>query len=171
MSLEDVIKEQISDIKDNISKIDNQSDNSKFFRKLSQQAQWIANDIDRIHSGYYVAFIEVGSDDDFIRIYYPLGLMTEHEAHKILDEELDTNDDSWNENGIFEVSKEKYYKYFDLLKMQKFCTYIKENKYEIIDILPPNFIENLNAKIEKLRSDLGLTCRWMHVNYKPFKTD
>ena len=169
MSLENAIKKQISDIKNIISEIDNHSDDSKFFHELSQQAQWIANDIDKTHSGYYVAFTEVGPDDDFIRIYYPLGFMTKHEAYKILDEELDIDDDSYNESGVFEVSKEKYDKYLDLIKIQRFYNYIKENKYEIIDILPPNFIENLNAKIEKLRNDVGFTRRWMHVAYRPFK--
>ena len=171
MSLENAIKEQISDIKNIISEIDNHSDDSKFFRKLSQKAEWIANDIDRIHSGYYVAFIEVGPDDDFIRIYYPLGCMTEHEARKILDEELVTDIDYWNENGIFEVSEEKYYKYYDLIKIQEFYSYIKKNEYELIDILPPSFIENINAKINKLRDNLGLTRRWMRVKYRPFKED
>ncbi len=169
MSLEDIIKEQISNIKSIVSEIDNHSDDSKFFRELSQQAQYIAGDIDKIHSGYYVAFIEVGPDDDFIRIYYPLGFMTEHEAYKILDEELDVDDESYNENGVFEVSEEKYNKYCDLIKIKRFYDYTKQNKYEIIDILPPNFIENLKAKIDKLRSDLGLTRRWMHVQYRPFK--
>lgn len=169
MALEDIIKEQISIFKELVSEIDDHSDDSKFFRKLSQKAQWIAGDIDKIHSGYYVAFIEVGPDDDFIRIYYPLGFMTEHEARKLLDEELDTNDDSWNENGIFEVSEEKYYEYYELIRVQKFYNYIKENKYKLIDILPPNFIENLDVKINKFRNNLGLTRRWMHVEYRPFR--
>ena len=53
--------------------------------------------------------------------------------------------------------------------MQKFYNYVKESEYKIKDILPPNFIENLNAKINKLRDNLGLTRRWMHVEYRPFK--
>lgn len=169
MSLEEAVKEQISDIKNIISEIDNHSDDSKFFRELSQQAQWIANDIDRIHSGYYVAFIEVGPDDDFVRIYYPLGFMTAHEAYKILDEELDISDEPWNENGIIEVSEEIHNKYYDLIKIKELYDYIIRNKYELIAILPPNFIEDLKAKIDKLRNDLGFTRRWQHVCRKPYK--
>lgn len=168
MDLENYIKEQISNFKELVSEIDNHSDDSKFFSKLSQKAQWIARDINKIHSGYYVAFIEIGPEDNFDRIYYPLGFMTEHKARKILDEELDISDEPWNENGIVEVSKEKYDKYFDLIKLDELHIHIVKNKYEIINLLPPNFIEDLKAKIDKLRNDLGLTRSWMHVCHKPY---
>ena len=95
--------------------------------------------------------------------------MTAHEAYKILDEEFDVCDESWNEKGIIEVSEETHNKYYDLIKIKELYDYIIRNKYELIAILPPNFIEDLKAKIDKLRNDLGFTRRWQHVCRRPYK--
>lgn len=167
MSLEDSIKKQITYFKKLVSEIDDHSDDSKYFYKLSQKAEWIARDIDRIHCGYYVAFIEIGPEDNFDRIYYPLGLMTAHEAYRILKEELDGSDGPWNEKGIVEVSEEEYDKYYDLIHITELYGHIIKNKYKLTTILPPNFIEDLKALIDKLKSDLGFTHSWQHVCRKP----
>lgn len=169
MILENDIGKQIYDIKKLVSEIDDHSNDSVFFRKLSQQAQELANNIDRIHYGYYVAYVEIVLDNIPDKSYYPLGFMTQYEAYRILDEELDPLAEPWDENGIIEVSKEIYDKYYDLMKMKELYDHIIRNKSEMNAILPLNFMEDLKAKIDKLRSDLGFTHDWQHICRKPIE--
>lgn len=162
---ENVINE-INNFKQLLLEIDSHIDDRNFFMQLSNHAEYIAHDIDRIHSGYYVAFAEYGPDDNFIREYYPLGLMTAEQAYKILNEELIGNEDDlepWNDSGIKEVTKDELNKYYELIKLQKLYDSLHDSQYNLRDILPSDFIDNLKNKVDALRNELGFTRRWMHV--------
>lgn len=163
MASEDIIKKQISDIEKLISEIDDNLDDSEYFCTLSQRIQHLTDDINRIHSGYYVAFINIGPEDNFSRFYYPLGFMTTYEAYRILRDELTIYRDPCNEEGIVEVSKEEYDKYYSLITLDELHDHIVKHKNELIAVLPPNFIKDIKVKIDKLRSDLGFTYSWQYV--------
>ena len=159
MTLENRIAEQVLNIKKLISEIESHSDDSDYFYKLSQKAEWLARDIDRVHSGYYVAFVDCGSEDDFDRIYYPLGLMTAERAREILNKELDS-EDCCNECGIKEVSEEEIEKYYEIRKLQELYDRLVSTKYELKNILPNTFMDDLKIKIDQLRRDIGFRFRW-----------
>ncbi len=165
MTLEESVAREIETFKNLISRIEYHTDDSKFFYEVSSHAEYIAHDIERIHSAYYVAFAEYGPDDNFIRVYYPLGLMTAEQAYKILEEELVAEDaEPWNDSGIREVTKEELDKYYDLIEIQKLYDDLYHNRNRLQDILPPDFIDNLKIKRDNLRNELGFTHRWIRVS-------
>lgn len=164
MEFKESITHQIECFNVLISEINDHIDDASFFRELSKRAKYIANDIDKIHSGYYFAFVDNGPDDNFIRIYYPLGFVTAKEAWRILKEELiDENFQAWNECGIGEVTKQEFDKFNDLLRIQNFYDDLYDKRNSLDDILPSNFLNNLKTKILKLRCELGFNYRWIRV--------
>ncbi len=164
MTLEESVAREIETFKNLISRIEYHTDDSKFFYEVSSHAEYIAHDIERIHSAYYVAWSEYGPDDNFDRVYYPLGLMTAEQAYKILKEELVGEDaEPWNSSGIREVTKEELDKYYDLIEIQKLYDDFYHNRNRLKDILPLNFIDNLKTKKDNLRNELGFTRQWEHV--------
>ena len=164
MSLNDSVANSIKNFNELLSEIDEHTDDSAYFYKLSQYAEWIAHDIESVHSGYYVAFVESGPDDNFVRGWYPLGFMTAEKAYKILNEELVCEDsEPWNDSGIVQVSREKHDSYYDLIKLQKLYDSLCSSQYTLCDILPKDFINELKKKIDVLRKELGLKYRWEYV--------
>lgn len=167
MSLNESVSNSIKNFNELVSEIDEHADDSAYFYKLSQHAEWIAHGIERVHSRYYVAFVEDGPDDDFVRIWYPLGFMTAEKAYKILNEMLVSDDsEPWNDSGIKEVSKEELNRYYDLIDWQELYDRLHGNRCKLHDILPKDFINELKKKIDSLREELGLKYRWEHVSSK-----
>ena len=150
-TLKNRIATQIAGLKGSIANIDDHSDDSEFFYKLSQNVKWIAHDIDRIHSGYYIAIMG--------NMHYPLGFMTADQALERLEKEHGFDDYYRGEDHIKEVSPELYGKYLDLIQINELYDHIEHLKYELQAIIPDDFVDGLKAKIEQLRSDIGFEFR------------
>ncbi len=164
MVTKESVVDSINDFKNLVSEIDEHVDDNKFFYKLCKRAKCIAHDIESIDFAYFVAFAEYGRYDNFVRVYYPLGFMTAERARKILDEKTIADySESRNEGGIKEVSEEEYHKYFDLIEIQKLYDSLHNSQYMLRDILPKDFIKEVEKKVDALRDELGLRHHWEHV--------
>lgn len=161
MTSQETLKNEISTlivgVKDSFSSIDDHSDDSDFFYKLSQRIEWIGYNIDRVHCGYYIAIIE--------HTHYLLGFMTASQARDLLYDENIFNDDYCDYRTIKEVSPEIYDNYLDLIQIQDLYDHLEALKYKIKPISSDDFINDLKTKIEQLRSDIGLEHRWENVAY------
>lgn len=142
---------QIAKLKDLVSNAEDHSDDSEFFYKLSQNVKWIAQDIDRVYSGYYIAIID--------NTHYPIGFMTRSEALEYLENEYKFNNHCVDVT-VKAVSKELYDKYSDLIQFNELYKDIEHLKYKLEDTIPDTFINDLKTKIEQLRNDIGFESRW-----------
>lgn len=163
MSTNDRINEQIVKFKKTICEIDDHSEDSEFFDKLSLMAKHISRYIDQAHSGYYIAFVDYGTG----KIYYPIGFKTSNEARKILSEEL-LWDATFEGADIFEVSEETFWKYYALEHAVRTYDLITSSSLRYLDgildgVFSNECVEKLKEKIDQLRQELGFKYRWERV--------
>ena len=166
MPNDDRINKEIVNFKKTISEIDDHSEDSEFFYKLSLMTDCIARCIEQTHCGYYVAFVDYGAGDvnSNDKIYYPIGFMTAGNARKILSEELLCHTISFDDADIFEVSKETFKKYYALKHIVRVYNLIATpGSTYLDDIFSNECIEKLKEKIDQLRQELGLKYRWERV--------
>lgn len=163
MPTNDAINKQIVEFKKTISEIDDHSEDSEFFDKLSLMADRISRHIDQTHRVYYVAFVDYGTG----KTYYPIGFKTSNEARKILSEEL-LLDATFEGADIFEVSQETFWKYYALEHAERTYDLIINPSLTYLDgildgIFSNECVEKLKEKIDQLRKELGFKYRWERV--------
>lgn len=148
----------VNKIKEIVSTLNDDIDDSGEIYDLEQYAKSLRKFIEWRHSGIYIAIYDVGPEDDFTRCYKPLGSMTEAEALKQLNE---LNGPHGYYGRIREVTKEEWDDFYHL----KYLTDIS-NRLDWIkryDDIPETIENDISNKIKALREKLGLQYRWEHV--------
>lgn len=150
----------IDKIHELVNKIDYDCDKSSLAKELAHFATRLQHEIERRHSGIYIAIYDIGPDDNSIRFYTPLGRMTESEALRRLD---DLSDDGYDD-VVKEITPEEWDDFYHLGYLEDIYNRLDWlNRYEKID---EKFKIDISNKIETLRKKLGLRYRWERVNLK-----
>lgn len=150
----------INKIKEIVSSINDDIDDSGKVYELERCVKGLRRFIEWRHFGIYIAIYDVGPDDKhrFIRNYKLLGSMTETEALKRLSEIDEANK---YYKHIREVTGEEWDDFLHL----KYLTDIS-NRFDFIkkyNDIPENVVNDVLVKIEALREKLGLQYRWEYV--------
>lgn len=117
--------------------------------------------------GYFIAILDIGPDDSFVRKYVLLDCSTETQAARAIKELTDDPTGECSDNGYRKVSKEEYDNFNTLrelinlrVSMNRTIRMSRElQTYSYLETVLP-FVEK---DIEHLRAELGLTRSWQTV--------
>lgn len=145
---------EINQFKDTVAKLNGTYDELDALDELKEHLDYIIELCSNSHKAYFISVNDIGPDDDFIRVYTPIGFVTRSEAlakcMKL------SGEDGYGENDILEVDKETYDMYiewrqwYDLAKQVRFF-------HEAQELIPYDSVKN---KVDEIKAALGLGYRW-----------
>jgi len=137
------------------------AEDREVLRKLIASCRCAEWEIKRNQSAIFVSINDIGPDDDFTRIYTPLGFMTREEAEKKC-EELSDDNFGWAMDGVKEITPEEYDLYIACghwSTIRDTLGYMRGDEFQD-SITREVMLERAEKQLAVLRDKLGFEYRW-----------
>lgn len=156
MADRDYRKHYVDRIKNIVDHMDESIDDSVLVTELEELAKSLRRSIENLHSAIYVAVYDDGPDDDFTRVYVPLGTMTCAEAKERLGELTANTYDGY----VKEITEEEW---DDLIRLRYLTEILFDLKMIInhsYDAILQDTTNDISTKVTELRDKVGFKHRW-----------